>query len=73
VRSKFAAIREADVSTVTYVGQGMEIEDDAVRLRRLMLESRREPVGRVHGRKAQRWRRARGPARLIAAAAGRWR
>jgi hypothetical protein len=74
------------VSTVRYVGHGVEIEDDAFRLRRRTLEFRGSTAGfrdgtaelrgaarRLHRGKPRRRRQARGPAGIVSAVAGRWR
>jgi hypothetical protein len=60
------------MNTVMYVGHGVEIEDDAVRLRRRTLEYRDDAARRVHWQKPPR-RQARGPAGLLSAVIDRWR
>jgi len=57
------------VSTIRYVGHGVEIEDDFIRLSRRKLESEHDAGRRAHGGPARRWRKALGPARVVA----RWR
>ena len=60
------------MSTVRYVGHGVEIEDDTLRLSRRMVESRGDAVRRGYRGKSQR-RHARGPVSRISAAIGRRR
>lgn len=60
-----------DVSTVRYVGHGMEIEDDAVRLRRRKLEFDGDAARRFHSKPLRR--KDIGPVRAISAAIARWR
>jgi hypothetical protein len=62
----------SDVSTVRYVGHGVEIEDDAVRLRRRKLEFDDDAARRSHQSKPPR-RKNTGPVRAISAALARWR
>jgi hypothetical protein len=57
---------------VRYVGYGVEIEDDAVRLRRRKLEFDVDAARRSHQRKP-RQRKAVGPGSAISAALARWR
>jgi hypothetical protein len=61
-----------DVSTVRYMGPGVEIEDDAIRLRRRKLEFDDDAVRRSHQSKPAR-RKDIGPVRAISAALARWR
>jgi hypothetical protein len=60
------------VSTVRYVGHGVEIEDDAVRLRRRKVEFDGDAVRRFRWDKPPR-RTGTGPVRAISAALARWR
>lgn len=60
------------MSTVRYVGHGVEIEDDAVRLRRRKLEFDNDAARRSHQGRPRR-RKAVGPVRATAAALARWR
>jgi hypothetical protein len=60
------------VSTVRYVGHGVEIEDDAVRLRRRKLEFDDDAARRSDQSKPLR-RKPAGPVGAIAAALARWR
>jgi hypothetical protein len=60
------------VNTVRYVGHGVEIEDDAVRLRRRKLESDHDAARRSRQSKPRR-REGVGPVSAIAAALTRWR
>jgi hypothetical protein len=46
------------VSTITYVGHGVEIEDDVVRMRRRKLESADDLARSVHRSKPRRRRKA---------------
>jgi len=59
------------VSTVRYVGQGVEIEDDAVRLRRHKIEF--DDDARRSNRSKPPRRKDVGPVRAISAALARWR
>jgi hypothetical protein len=59
------------VSTITYVGHGVEIEDDVVRMRRRKLESADDLARSVHRSKPRRRRKARGPARAMLAVVAR--
>ena len=60
------------MSTLRYAGHGVEIEDDAVRLRRRKLEFDYDAVRRSHQSKPSR-RKDVGPVRAISAALARWR
>jgi hypothetical protein len=60
-----------DVNTVRYMGHGVEIEDDAVRLRRRKLEF--DGDARRSRQSGPRWRKARRPVSAIAAVFARWR
>jgi hypothetical protein len=59
------------VSTVRYVGHGVEIEDDAVRLRRRKVEF--DGDARRFGQDKPPRRAGLGPVRAISAALARWR
>ena len=61
----------SDVSALRYVGHGVEIEDDAVRLRRRKIEFD-DDAARSYRSKPPR-RRDVGPVRAISAALARWR
>ncbi len=60
------------MNTVRYVGHGVEIEDDAVRLRRRKLEFDGDAARRSDQSKPRR-RKDVGPVSAIAAAIARWR
>ncbi|HET7243743.1 MAG TPA: hypothetical protein VFJ07_02840 [Streptosporangiaceae bacterium] len=60
------------MSTVRYVGHGVEIEDDAVRLRRRKMEFDGDAARRFGQGKPPR-RTGLGPVRAISAALARWR
>lgn len=62
----------SEVSTVRYVGHGVEIEDDAVRLRRRKMEFDGDAARRFGQGKPPR-RTGLGPVRAISAALARWR
>ena len=62
-----------DVSTIRYVGHGVEIEDDAVRLRRRKLEFDMDADRRSRRGKPPRQRNDLGPVHTISAALARWR
>ena len=62
----------SDVSTVRYVGHGVEIEDDAVRLRRHKIEFDEDAARHSHRSKPVR-RKDVGPVRAISAVLARWR
>jgi hypothetical protein len=57
----------------TYVGHGVEIEDDAVRLRRRKLEFDDDAARRSHWSRPRRRRKDPGPLSMISAAVARWR
>lgn len=59
------------MSTVRYVGHGLEIEDDAVRLRRRKLEFDDDAARRFQSKPPRR--KDIGPVRAISAALARWR
>ena len=68
--------RRADagsVSTVTYVGHGVEIEDDAARLRLRKLEFDYDAARRSHESRPRRRRKDAGPVSAMSAALARWR
>jgi hypothetical protein len=58
---------------VTYVGHGVEIEDDAVRLRRHKLEFDDDAARRSRRSRPRRRRKVLGPLSTISAAVARWR
>jgi len=60
------------VSTLRYVGHGVEIEDDAGRLRRHKIEFDEDAARRSHRSKPPRLKDV-GPVRAISAALARWR
>ena len=60
------------MSTVRYMGNGVEIEDDIVRLRRRKLEFDDDAARRSDRSKPPR-RKDVGPVRAISAALARWR
>lgn len=60
------------MSTVRYVGHGVEIEDDVIRLRRHMTEFH-DDAARFVGRSNPRRREARGPVSVMSAIIARWR
>ena len=60
------------MSTVRYTGHGVEIEDDAVRLRRHRLEFDND-AARLSPQDKPRRRKDLGPVSAIAAALARWR
>ena len=60
------------MNTVTYVGHGAEIEDDAVRLRRRKLEFDGDAARGSHRGKTRR-RKGHGPVGAMSAALSRWR
>ena len=60
------------MSTITYVGHRVEIEDDVVRMRR-MLESADDLARNVRRSERGRRRKAPGPARAMLAVVARWR
>ena len=60
------------MNTVTYVGHGAEIEDDAVRLRRRKLEFDGDAARSSHRSKPRR-RKGHRPVGAISAALFRWR
>jgi len=62
-----------DVSTVTYVGHGVEIEDDAARLRRRKLEFDYDAARRSRESGSRRRREDAGPVSAVSAALARWR
>ena len=62
-----------DVSTVTYVGHGVEIEDDAARLRRRKLEFDYDAARRSRESRSRRRREDAGPVSAVSAALARWR
>ena len=62
-----------DVSTVTYVGHGVEIEDDAARLRRRKLEFDYDAARRSHESRPRRRRKDAGLVSATSAALSRWR
>ena len=62
-----------DVSTVTYVGHGVEIEDDAARLRLRKLEFDYDAARRSHESRPRRRRKDAGPVSAMSAALARWR
>ena len=61
------------MNTVTYVGHGVEIEDDAVRLRRRKLEFDDDAARRFHQGKLRRRRKGSGPFGAISLALARRR
>jgi len=61
------------VSTVTYVSHGVEIEDDAARMRRRKLEFDDDAARRSHKSRPRRRRKDTGPVSAISAALARWR
>jgi hypothetical protein len=60
------------VSTVRYVGHGVEVEDDTVRLRRHKLEFDDDLARRSHQSSPRPWDVV-GPVSGISAALARWR
>jgi hypothetical protein len=63
-----------DVSMVTYVGHGVEIEDDAARLRRRKLEFDDDTAHRSHeSRPRRRRRKDAGPVSAMSTTLARWR
>jgi hypothetical protein len=62
-----------DVSTITYVGHGVEIEDDAARLRRRKLEFDDDAARRSHESRPRRRRKDAGLVSVMSAALARWR
>jgi len=60
------------VSTLRYVGHGVEIEDDAGRLRRHKIEFDEDAARRSYRSKPPRLKDV-GPVRAISAALARWR
>ena len=62
-----------DVSMVTYVGCGVDIEDDAVRLRRRKLEFEGDAARLSQQSKPRRRRKDLGPVSAISGALARWR
>ena len=75
--SNFATTRQdqegCDVNMVMYVGHGVEIEDDAVRLRRRKLEFEGDAARLSQQSKPRRRRRALGPVSALSGAIARWR
>jgi len=61
------------VSMVTYVGHGVEIENDAVRLRRRKLEFEGDAARLSQQSKPRRWRKDPGPVSARSGALARWR
>jgi hypothetical protein len=61
------------VSMVTYVGHGVEIEDDAVRLRRRKLEFECDAARLSQQSKPRRRRKDLGPVSAMSGALARWR
>jgi len=61
------------VSTIRYVGHGVEVEDDAARLRRHRLEFEGDVARWARQSKPRRARKARGPIRAMTAAVARGR
>jgi len=60
------------VSMVTYVGHGVEIEDDAVRLRRRKLEFEGDAARLALQSKPRRWRKDLGLVSAVSGALARW-
>jgi len=60
------------VSMVTYVGHGVEIEDDAVRLRRRKLEFEGDAARLSQQSRPRRWRKDLGPVSAMSGALARW-
>jgi len=58
---------------VTYVGHGVEIEDDAVRLRRRKLEFEGDAARLAQQSKPRRWHKDLGLVSAVSGALARWR
>ena len=61
------------MSMVTYVGFGVEIEDDAVRLRRRKVEFEGDAARLAQQSKPRRWRKDPGLVSAMSGALARWR